>query len=379
MDVTALLEALRARQDAAQPLAVADYRGATTVARFGDPHAELAALLNGCGVYDLGFRVQLRITGADRVRWANGMVTNNIRDLPAGQGVYAFLLNPQGHILGDMVVFNQGDALTVETDRSQVEKVAATFAHHIIMDRVEIENLSQQRTALGIAGPNARAVLEKAGIEISEMQPLQITNARCNCDCNCVECTLIRGQDAGEDAARESYEIWLAPQDVYNTWQALTAAGATPVGSGALETRRIVSGVPLYGVDIRERDLPQETGQMRALNFQKGCYVGQEIVERIRSRGNVHRKFTSFQVDGKADIVAGMKIVSGEKDVGEVTSAGFVRTAEWERTIALGYIRREASASGNELTIGTSKATMVDSPPADTRVTQTDDAVLGST
>ncbi len=139
---------------------------------------------------------------------------------------------------------------------------------------------------------------------------------QCNCDCGCVQCTVIRG----EDAPQESYEIWLAPQDVYKTWQALLAAGGTPVGSEALEMQRIVGGIPLYGTDIRERDLPQETEQMRALNFNKGCYVGQEIVERIRSRGNVHRKFTGFEAEGAARIPAGDKIVSGEKEVGEITS-----------------------------------------------------------
>ena len=99
------------------------------------------------------------------------------------------------------------------------------------------------------------------------------------------------------------------------------AAGAAPVGSEALELQRIVSGIPRYGVDIRERDLPQETEQARALNFNKGCYVGQEIVERIRSRGAVHRKFTGFLADGTAQIAPGSKIVAGEKEVGEITSA----------------------------------------------------------
>ncbi len=155
-------------------------------------------------------------------------------------------------------------------------------------------------------------MLNAAGIEVPELQPLQMITPQCNCDCGCVECTVVRG----EDAQRESYEIWLAPQDVYKTWQALLAAGATPVGSEALEMQRIVAGVPLYGVDIRERDLPQETEQMRALNFNKGCYVGQEIVERIRSRGNVHRKFTGFLLEGAAAIAAGAKITSGRKRSG---------------------------------------------------------------
>ncbi len=120
------------------------------------------------------------------------------------------------------------------------------------------------------------------------------------------ECTLVRG----EDEEYVAYEIWLAPESVRQLWDALLAAGAAPVGSEALELQRIVSGVPRYGVDIRERDLPQETEQARALNFNKGCYVGQEIVERIRSRGTVHRKFTGFVADGR------LQIVSGDQDCG---------------------------------------------------------------
>ena len=143
---TPLQDALRAQAGTDAP-SRRDYRGATTAARFTDPQAEFAAMLHGCGVYDLGFRARLSLTGGDRVRWLNGMVTNNIRDLAVGHGVYAFLLNPQGRILGDMYVYNQGEALIVETDRSQVEKIIATFDHYIIMDDVEVTNISEKQTA----------------------------------------------------------------------------------------------------------------------------------------------------------------------------------------------------------------------------------------
>jgi folate-binding protein YgfZ len=326
--------------------------------RFADPQLELAALLGGCGVYDLGFRARISLTGSDRTRWLNGMVTNNIRDLALGHGVYAFLLNPQGRILGDMFAYNAGETLVVETDCSQVEKTIATFDHYIIMDDVEVTDLSEKQTTLGLAGPKSRAVLNAAGIEVPDLQPLQMITLRCNCDCGCVECTVVRG----EDADHESFEIWLAPQDVYKTSQALLAAGATPVGSEALEMQRVLAGIPLYGVDIRERDLPQETEQMRALNFNKGCYVGQEIVERIRSRGNVHRKFTGFLMEGKVAIASGAKVVSDEKDVGEVTSVVVLGTTSGERTVALGYSRREVGIPGREVTIGTARATVIQLP-----------------
>jgi folate-binding protein YgfZ len=353
-----LLDALRAQTSGKTPARDSDYRGATTAAVFSDVQREFTALTSGCGMYDLGFRTRISLKGGDRVRWMNGMVTNNIRDLAIGHGVYAFLLNPQGRILGDMNVYNLGEMLVVETDRSQLEKILATFDHYIIMDDVEVTNLSEESTTLGVAGPKSRAVLNAAGIVIPELRPLQTHVAQCQCECDCFECTVIRG----EEERRESYEVWLAPKDVLKTWQALIAAGATPVGSEALERLRIADGIPLYGVDIRERDLPQETEQVRALNFNKGCYVGQEIVERIRSRGNVHRKFTGFLIEGEGNVVAGEKIVAGEKEVGEITSVGVLQTPSGERNVALGYIRREAGMPGREVMVGAARAVVTQLP-----------------
>jgi len=341
---------------------VGDYRGATTAASFGDPQAEFGALRGGCGVYDLGFRAKIALTGEDRVRWLNGMVTNNVRDLGVGQGVYAFLLNPQGHILGDLYAYNRGESITVDTDCVQAEKILATFDHYIIMDDVEVTNLSEQLTALGIAGPKSREVLAAAGFAIPEMRALQVLSVMWQG----IDCAVVRG----EDAEPLSYEIWIAPASVRQLWDALVAAGAVPVGSEAQELHRIVSGIPRYGVDIRERDLPQETEQARALNFNKGCYVGQEIVERIRSRGAVHRKFTGFLLQGSVQIAAGTRIVAGDKEVGEITSAASLRLVSGDKTVALGYIRRELGVPGREVAIGTAKAIVIQLPVADSMLLQ---------
>jgi folate-binding protein YgfZ len=348
--------ALLAQNEELGAAATGEYRGALTATRFSDPQAELEVLHTGCGVYDLGYRAKLLITGRDRVRWLNGMVTNNIRDLAAGQGVYAFLLNPQGHILGDLYAYNRGESFVIDTDQSQVEKILATFDHYIIMDDVEVKNISEQTTALGIAGPRAREVARASGIEISEADPLQIFDATCTCDCDCTRCTCVR-----EDSTHhESYELWVNPGDAKKTWDALVAHGATPAGSEALELLRIQLGVPLYGVDIRERDLPQETEQMRALNFNKGCYIGQEIVERIRSRGAVHRKFTGFVWVNGDTVTRGTKIVAGEKEIGEITSAQLF--GENHPGMALGYVRREAAIPGKEVVIGGTPARVAELP-----------------
>jgi len=114
--------ALQAQGEGLGATSVSEYRGATTAARFGNPQAEFVALRTGCGVYDLGFRAKISLTGVDRVRWLNGMVTNNIRDLAAGHGVYAFLLNPQGRILGDLYAYNRGESIVVDSkDQARLE------------------------------------------------------------------------------------------------------------------------------------------------------------------------------------------------------------------------------------------------------------------
>ena len=325
---------------------VSDYRGATTPTRFGDPQSEFDALRTGCGVYDLGFRAKILLSGRDRVRWLNGMTTNNIRDLAIDRGVYGFLLNPQGHILADLYAYNQGESILVDTDHAQVEKILGLFARYIIMDRVDVKNMSQELTALGISGRKSREVLKKAGLDLPDLEPLQRHTIQCDCECGCLNCTVVRR----DDPSTESYEIWLAPEHVKPLWDTLVKAGATRVGSEALEMHRIAAGIPRYGVDIHERDLPHETEQARALSFTKGCYIGQEIVERIRSRGAVHRKLAGFLTD--APVTPGSKIVVGEKEVGEVTSATSVGLADRRRNLALGYVRREASAPGSEVQIG---------------------------
>jgi folate-binding protein YgfZ len=299
--------------------------------------AEFQALVSGCGVYDLSSRAKIRLAGTDRVRWLNGMVTNNIRDLAPNHGVYCFLLNAQGHIQADFYAYNLGDSILVDIDAQLREKVLAHFDKFIIMDDVEIADVTATLGVIGIAGPQAKAVLCAAGIEIPELAPLEMCTPKCDCACGCLTCTVVRA----DEAAGESYEIRLAPDQMKSAWDGLIAAGAVAVGAGALEMRRISRGIPRYGVDIRERDLPQETGQMRALSFTKGCYLGQEIVERIRSRGAVHREFTAFLVDGPLP-APGSKIQADEKEVGEITSSVDLPLAAGNRAVALGYLRREA-------------------------------------
>ena len=325
------------------------YRGAETPATFGDPRAEFRALLADCALFDMRWQAKLVLSGEDRVRWLNGMVTNNVRDLAPGHSVYSFLLNAQGRIQGDLVVYNRGDHLLVTTDREQAPAIAAIFDRYIIMDDVEVTDISDKLATIGIAGPKSREVLSTAGIDVADLQAGQVSD--------------VVWHDIGISVARsaqphmDGYEIWFSAENADRVWDALQSAGVEPVGSDALELYRIVKGVPRFGVDLRERDLPQETGQQHALNFAKGCYIGQEIVERIRSRGNVHRTFIGFELLGEPPH-SGTKVLANDKNVGEVTSAARFPFPSGERTLALGYLRREAATPGTTVQIGDQSATV---------------------
>src|ERR1017187_2632493 len=131
---------------------------APNAADFGDARAEFHALLTGCGLYDLSGRAKIAINGGDRVRWMNGMVSNNVRDLATCHGVYAFMLNAQARIQADLYVFQRGDSLLVDTERGQRDKILQLFDRYIISDDVEISDISDKLTALGLTGPQTQLV-----------------------------------------------------------------------------------------------------------------------------------------------------------------------------------------------------------------------------
>jgi folate-binding protein YgfZ len=330
-----------------------EYRGSQTVSAYSDTGREFRALVDEAGIYDLTWRTKLLVTGKDRIRWLNGMITNNVRDLAVGQGVYNFLLTSQGRILADLYTYNRGDFLLVDTDQCQVEVLLSILRRYIIMDQVEIQKADDQLRAVCLAGPNSRALLSRILGHVPELKPLEIVSATWKNG----ELTLVGGDWPGAAA----YQIWLAEANRTPLWQELVNAGAVEVGSEAVEHFRIACGIPHYGQDIRERDLPQETEQMRALSFTKGCYIGQEIVERIRSRGAVHRKFTGFQLAGPLPPI-GSKAQSEGREIAEITSTATLPSDGGHLNVALGYMRRQLALPGNTIEIAGATATVSDLP-----------------
>jgi folate-binding protein YgfZ len=284
----------------------------------------------------------IRVTGSDRVRWLNGMVTNNIAALQPGHGCYNFFLNAQGRIQGDGTAFLLEDSILLQTAKDRIPALIALLDHFIIMDDVELTEI-QDQAGLQLAGPKVSSVLDKHGFSHLVNDDLHLSEDRPH------NLQFV----SGANPLAPTCEIWSDETTIQalTTELALTARKATPTD---LEHLRILSGTPLYGTDIRDKDLPQETAQdHRALHFAKGCYLGQEIVERIRSRGQVHRTFTGFLLTGDlptqgtslyAETLSSVAEpaepapAAAPRPIGELTSVARIGSTQ----IALGYIRREA-------------------------------------
>jgi folate-binding protein YgfZ len=331
-----------------------EYCGVETARSFGDPKAEYGLLLNGCAIYDLGWRAKIVLTGSDRQRWANGMVTNNIKDLPQGHGNYNFLLNAQGKIQGDLYIYNMGDHLIADTERWQAPRILELFDKYIIMDDVEVADVTDKLTAVAVQGPKSLAVLRALGLTIADdVDPFKVVQMAWN--------EIGVSVTRMESKIAQTFEIWLAAENAPKLWDALLAAGAKPVGTEALEMFRVAAGVPKYGQDITDKYIPQETEQFHALHFAKGCYLGQEIVERVRSRGAVHRHFIGYKVEGPAP-AAGSEVQAEGKRVGEITSALSVPVNGSEHTFALGYVRKESGAPGTKVQVNGAEAEVAEPP-----------------
>jgi len=203
----------------------------------------------------------------------------------------------------------------------------------IIMDDVELSDCSASRSGLSLSGPKAAALLKSIGLPALPSGGLE----RLTVAWNSADVTIIHAYSP----LVPRFEIWTSPEVVAALSRALLSAGAISCDPQSQEWLRLLEGTPRYGTDIRDRDLPQETGQTRALHFAKGCYLGQEIVERIRSRGNVHRALTAFRLEGAVPS-PGALLEADNKQVGELTSVAVIPLSTGTVQLGLGYVRREA-------------------------------------
>ena len=310
-----------------------------------NPAQEWSALQEGTGGAVVADRALLRVTGADSTRWLNGMVTNSVMALSPGSGAYTFLLNAQGRIQGDCTVYQEpvsGEpaSFLLSTTAAQAATLQPWLDRYIIMDEVEITRISTEEASLLLAGPGLEAALRALALPLPE------------------SLKLLHG-DTPEGPVQlftpppgriPKVELRANTSLVTALQRKLFEAGVVEISPQTLEAWRVFEGTPRFGTDIRDRDLPQETGQEYALHFAKGCYLGQEIVERIRSRGQVHRSFTRFQLSGEPPVSLPEKLEADGKPAGEITSVADIPSPQGHVRLALGYGRRDLLSSGAVLT-----------------------------
>jgi folate-binding protein YgfZ len=295
------------------------------------------ALHNDAAWLDLSDRGRIYASGEDRARLLHAMTTNHVQQLTPGTGCYAFFLNAQGHILADVNLLCLKDRFLLDTEPETREGVFRHLDKYIIADDVALEDVTGPLACMAVEGPHATAVLAAMGAPAPDAE---YTHAPWNG--GIVE----RASQTGEPGFR-----MFMPAGAKADWsERIEAAGAIYASAEEARTVRLEHGKPRYGEDIFDTTLPQETRQMHAVHFAKGCYIGQEIVERIRSRGHVNRLLARLEVAGDAPLPAGTKVTAGGAGAGEITSSAF--SPALGKVVALAYVRALYAADATVLEAG---------------------------
>ena len=316
---------------------------------YGDPKAEYGALRHGFGLVDLSNRGLIRVEGQDRQRFLNAMLSNNTADLEPGQGCYATFLNPKGHMVTDMVVYADEASYLLEVESHVVPTFLEAIDFFVISEDVTFAIETEKWVALGVQGPNAPAAL----VAVSGQESLRDLASYGSQPC------CVADHDvwvARRSYARESGYLLLADPAVAEVvWETIRQQGEAfdgrAVGLEALDTLRIESGTPRFGVDMTAATIPIEANLLDAISYTKGCYVGQEVIARIDARGHVNRQLVGLLLGDAGMPEAGARIFSPQREVGWITSA--TQSPTLRQTIALGYVRRESLEPGTALQVRT--------------------------
>ena len=375
----------------------AELNGAEVVNDYGDWLAEHAALRESAGVIDLSFRSRICLTGADRVRFLHGQVTNDVKKLRVGEGCYAAITTAKGKMESDLNIFALADELLLDFEPGLTEKISARLEKFIVADDVQIVDAAPHYGLLSVQGPKAADVIVALSLIGRDALPRVQADRQVSptivkiSDAMLGEIYLVnnprlfsfplpaqRGEGQSEEhsinqassprpsppfmggegeVALVGFDLFIPNNSLGAVADKLIAAakqiGGRAVGWQAFETARIEAGIPRFGADMDETNIPLECGiESRAIVYNKGCYIGQEVINRIHSVGHVNRELRGLRLanDLKTLPQKHDKLFHAGKEVGYVTSA--VKSPTFGN-IALGYVRREANQIGNELTLRT--------------------------
>ena len=354
----------------------AELNGAEIVGDYGDVSAEHAALRASAGVLDLSFRGRICLTGVDRVRFLHGQVTNDVKKLRVGEGCYAALVTAKGKMESDLNIFCLQDELLLDFEPGLTAKISQRLEKFIVSDDVQIVDAAPHYGLLTVQGPKAEAVIralehfqeiparplalvkvadERLG-EIYLMKHARLAGSAGVPPAGSPnESDETRQRDAGAPRL-EGFDLFVPNNALGLVADKLIAAaktvGGRASGWSAFEMARIEAGIPRYGADMDETNLPLEAGlESRAVSYSKGCYIGQEVLNRIHSIGQVTKELRGLRLADDLPTLPqkGDKLMHAGKEVGYVTSA--LKSPALKINLALGYVRKEANQLGTELTL----------------------------
>jgi folate-binding protein YgfZ len=310
-------------------------------AHYGNVVAEYQAARDDAGVIDRSLVGKVTVTGRDRQTFLHAMLSNEIKSLQPGQGTGAALLDAHGKVMAILQVYVLEDRLLLELPPGLTEQTLQFLDKFLISEKAYFEAADETFCVLSVEGRGAEALLSRVSgrsLELAPYQHVEVSVAG-------APVRVIRHSETGGPG----FQCWTMAFHGAALWRALVQSGVTPVGAEALNVLRVEAGIPWYGHDVDETVILPETRLERLVSYNKGCYVGQEVVARVKYRGHVNRALSGLVLDGDHVPASGAKVLGDDKEIGRITSA--VRSIALGQPIALGYVRREHLAPGTAVTV----------------------------
>jgi aminomethyltransferase len=315
---------------------------------FGRPAEEYRDVRSAAGLFDRSWRGLIELNGRDRAAWLDNLLTSAIKTLQPGVGNYAFALNAKGRVLFDCDVLVGRESIRLDLDRSVVQRALQHLDHYLVTEDVSLADRSAEFAHLSLLGPNAARILEPLGVG-NAVAMAQLQHGT-------LELAGKPRRFARHDnlAGVFGVEMWVESEDAQASWKELLQIGSVfglrPVGLAAVQAVRIEAGIPWFGKDIDEQVIPLETLQIeRGISFIKGCYVGHEVIERMRSRGVVARRLIGAILEGERLPGLPATIRIDGADAGRLTSA--CRSPANGQVIGLGYVKAGQAEAGTAIIV----------------------------
>ncbi len=317
---------------------------------YGDVLLEYAAVREaGAGVIDLSDRGRIRVSGTEAVQFLNGLITNDMKTLAVDTWMPAAFPNVQGRLIASVRVvrlMDEGEGtdkkfcptFLIDTEAATHARVLKTIERFTLAGDFRVTDVTNATALLSVQGKQAVEIIRKAlGDAAATLAPNQVAQF--------AEVAVLRASHTKEAC----FDLVVDAVDAASLWETLQSAGARPFGHAALEILRIEAGVPRYGVDMDETNVVTEAALDDAVSYTKGCYVGQEIIARIKYRGHVAKKLSGLLFERGVGVESGATISVAGKEVGKVTSVTY--SPHLGRTIALAYLKYDYVAPGTAVTV----------------------------